>query len=48
MTGMSAFAPTHNEKELWHLVTFVRNLPYLRVSEKNMLKEDQKEEGHHH
>jgi mono/diheme cytochrome c family protein len=29
MTGMPAFGPTHNEKQLWEIVAFLRQLPDL-------------------
>lgn len=33
MTGMPAFGPTHDEKELWAMVAFVRRLPDMSPSE---------------
>ncbi|HZZ85958.1 MAG TPA: cytochrome c [Anaeromyxobacteraceae bacterium] len=39
MTGMPAWAPSHQERELWELVAFVRHLPQLTAAEKQALKE---------
>jgi mono/diheme cytochrome c family protein len=39
MTGMPAFGLTHNEKELWALVTFIRHLPTLTPEERHRLAE---------
>ena len=51
MTGMPAFGPTHDEEELWSMVSFVRRLPGLHKNEYEvMIKEAgrHKEEGHPH
>lgn len=49
MTGMPAFGPTHNEEEIWNIVTFVRHLPELTNEEKTALANTvQEEKGHHH
>jgi mono/diheme cytochrome c family protein len=33
MTGMPAFGPTHNEKELWAIVAFTRRLPEMQAED---------------
>ena len=33
MTGMPAFGPTHNERQIWQIVTFLRHLPGLTPRE---------------
>ena len=33
MTGMPAFGPTHNEKELWAIVAFIRRLPEMQAED---------------
>ncbi|BDG10508.1 c-type cytochrome [Anaeromyxobacter paludicola] len=38
MTGMPGWATSHDERELWHLVAFVRHLPRLAPAEKQALK----------
>jgi hypothetical protein len=54
MTGMPAFGPTHEEKELWSIVAFLRRLPKLKPQEYDAMVEAaglQKGEGeheHHH
>jgi mono/diheme cytochrome c family protein len=47
MTGMPAFAPTHTDKEIWQIVTFVRHLPQLTADERATLQAAT-EEGDHH
>ncbi len=48
MTGMPAFGPTHNEREIWMMVTFVRHLPEITADEQQALKAGRgEEEGHH-
>ena len=48
MTGMPAFGPTHNEREIWTLVAFVRHLPEITAAEQQALKAGREEEGEHH
>ncbi|HEV8713682.1 MAG TPA: cytochrome c [Candidatus Binatia bacterium] len=53
MTGMPAFGPTHEEKELWSIVAFVRRLSKLRPEEYNAMVETAGlgaggEPAHHH
>ena len=52
MTGMPGFSPTHNEEELWNVVSFLRHLPNLTEEEKHILKGTngplEKETSHHH
>jgi mono/diheme cytochrome c family protein len=38
MTGMPAFGPTHDEKDIWTLVTFLRHLPELTPDEEKALE----------
>jgi len=38
MTGMPAWSPSHDERELWQLVAFLRHLPELSAAEKQALK----------
>ena len=50
MTGMPAFSPTHDEKELWEMVAFIRHLPEITDEETARLKaeaagEEEREEG---
>lgn len=48
MTGMPAFGPTHNEREIWTIVAFVRHLPEITAAEQQALKAGRgEEEGHH-
>jgi len=53
MTGMPAFGPTHEDKELGSIVAFVRRLPKLRPEEYNAMVEtaglgESGEPAHHH
>lgn len=48
MTGMAAFGKTHDDKEIWHIVAFVRHLPDLTDAERQSLMAAGKEEGDHH
>ena len=50
MTGMPAFSPTHDEKEIWEMVAFIRHLPEITDEETARLKaeaggEEEREEG---
>jgi mono/diheme cytochrome c family protein len=47
-TGMPAFSPTHSEKEIWHIVSFVRRLPKLSDAEVAELKKGREDEEAHH
>jgi len=38
MTGMPAFGPTHEDQEIWTLVTFMRHLPELTAGEEAALE----------
>ena len=38
MTGMPAFSPTHEEKEIWEMVAFIRHLPEITDDEGARLK----------
>lgn len=40
MTGMPAFSPTHDEKEIWEMVAFIRHLPEITDEETARLKEE--------
>lgn len=33
MTGMPAFGPTHEEKDLWAIVAFLKKLPHMHPKE---------------
>ena len=53
MTGMAAFGPTHEEQELWGIVSFLRKLPGLKPEEyKAMVKaaglHGEREDDHPH
>ncbi len=49
LTGMPAFGPTHDEKELWGLVALVTKIPQMSPEDyrRQVQKMDQKEEGEH-
>jgi mono/diheme cytochrome c family protein len=48
MTGMPAFASTHEDSELWSLVTFLRHLPSLTADERKALAQKAEAGDHHH
>ncbi|HEY6065020.1 MAG TPA: cytochrome c [Thermoanaerobaculia bacterium] len=48
MTGMPAFGPTHEENEIWQIVSFVRHLPEISDAEKGELQLETELEEHHH
>jgi mono/diheme cytochrome c family protein len=48
MTGMPAFASTHDDNDLWGLVTFLRHLPSLTADERKALAEKAEAESAHH
>jgi len=54
MTGMPAFGPTHEDKELWSIVAFLRRLPKLKPQEYDAmveaagLQKGEEEHEHHH
>lgn len=48
MSGMPAFGITHNDSEVWQIVSFVRHLPKLTEDEKNRLKPTSSDGEHHH
>ncbi len=48
MTGMPAFAETHTDEEIWHIVTFVRHLPKITNAEKETLRPAAGDMEHHH
>lgn len=52
MTGMPAFGPTHDEKALWSLVAFLRQLPKTNQQEYSAMVEAaglrEKADGHSH
>jgi mono/diheme cytochrome c family protein len=48
MSGMPAFSPTHQENEIWQMVSFLRHLPEITDEEKSVLKGETEEQGHHH
>jgi mono/diheme cytochrome c family protein len=49
MTGMPAFGPTHQDKELWQIVGFIRRLPQIKAEEYHkMLKAEGKVESDDH
>ncbi|MEM6467949.1 MAG: c-type cytochrome [Planctomycetota bacterium] len=39
MTGMPALGPTHNDEDIWKIVSFVRSLPDLSDEQRNQLRE---------
>jgi mono/diheme cytochrome c family protein len=48
MTGMPAFAETHTDTEIWHIVTFVRHLPKITDAQREILKSATSVTEHHH
>jgi mono/diheme cytochrome c family protein len=48
MTGMPAFGPTHDDDEIWKIVTFIRHIPKLTPEEKASLTQASENEEHHH
>lgn len=48
MTGMPAFSPTHQEKEIWKIVAFVRHMPEITNEEQRILRAGRGEEAGHH
>jgi mono/diheme cytochrome c family protein len=48
MTGMPAFGPTHQENEIWQIVSFVRHLPEITDAEKGELQQQTELQEHHH
>ena len=42
MTGMPAFGPTHNEKDLWAIVAFIKELPEIKPEKYESLSESGK------
>lgn len=50
MTGMPAWKPTHDDNELWPIVTFVERMPDMTPAKYQALKARAKEMGggHHH
>ena len=47
MTGMPAFGPTHEERDIWKMVAFLRALPDLTDQQREKLRESSAE-GHSH
>jgi len=47
MSGMPAFGKTHNEDELWPVVSFLQSAKNITVSEYNSLKIKSENYGHH-
>jgi mono/diheme cytochrome c family protein len=43
MTGMPAFGPTHEEKEIWEIVAFLRHLPEITAEETRELRREDEE-----
>lgn len=50
MTGMPAFGPTHEDEELWTIVSFVRQLPHVSAAEYQALvaRAESMPSGHGH
>ncbi len=53
MTGMPAFGPTHQDEQIWNIVSFVRCLPKIsaqefKAMEEQLGKSPQREQGHYH
>lgn len=46
-TAMPAFGPTHDDAEIWQLVSFVRHLPQLSDREASMLRGEPTQTLHH-
>ena len=46
MTGMPAFGPTHEDKEIWKIVAFLRHLPALTAEEEKQLQAAGEEHAH--
>jgi mono/diheme cytochrome c family protein len=47
-SAMPAFGPTHDDEEIWQVVTFVRHLPELSEREASMLRGERPATMHHH
>jgi mono/diheme cytochrome c family protein len=41
MSGMPGFGPTHNDQEVWNIVTFLRRLPEITPEEQKLLKPEE-------
>jgi mono/diheme cytochrome c family protein len=48
MTGMPGFGETHDERDLWAIVAFVRRLPETSAAEYQALRRAADEAGHEH
>ncbi len=52
MTGMPAFGPTHEERELWAIVAFLKRIPNMQNKEYEAMSREatrnKETEGHHH
>lgn len=48
LTGMPAYGPTHDDKELWDIVAFLKKLPNLSEEEYSSMKEITKDMNHDH
>jgi mono/diheme cytochrome c family protein len=49
MTGMPAFAPTHNDESIWKIVAFLQHLPKISEEEYGaMVKKMGKMNKHNH
>jgi len=46
MTGMPAFGPTHDDREMWSMTAFIKALPTMSAAQYAELRESA--EGHHH
>ncbi len=47
-SGMPAFGPTHDNDEIWQIVSFTRHLPHLSAEEEQKLSPATEEAEHHH
>lgn len=47
-TAMPAFGPTHEDAQIWQLISFVRHLPQLSDREASMLRGECPQTLHHH
>jgi mono/diheme cytochrome c family protein len=47
MTGMPAFAPTHDDEQIWNIVGFLRRLPRISADEFRAMEEQAGRSRHH-
>jgi mono/diheme cytochrome c family protein len=48
MTGMPSFGTTHDDEEIWNIVTFIKKLPGMSAEQYEQTKQRGAAEGHEH